>query len=217
MMAARKLLLLLLVMFLSSSSSSSALLSSSSSSSSSSSEMLPNCTALPASLYECSYDCGCRLGAATNLTCRATVPCAGDPLVVRTFACQFCFQTPESVHVCASNASCMPGARRRYIANCTVLPHVLCLGSRVFEKQVACSAVSARSWPVALLLSALLGGFAADRFYLGHVGMGMFKLLSFGGLGVWTVVDLLMVLCRALGPADGAAYAVPNASVFVLF
>ena len=44
------------------------------------------------------------------------------------------------------------------------------------------------------------------RFYLGHWQEGIGKLFSFGGLGVWTVVDVLLIAIRYLGPADGSFY-----------
>ncbi len=44
------------------------------------------------------------------------------------------------------------------------------------------------------------------RFYLGHWQEGIGKLFSFGGLGVWTLVDVLLIAIRYLGPADGSFY-----------
>ena len=44
------------------------------------------------------------------------------------------------------------------------------------------------------------------RFYLGHWQEGIGKLFSFGGLGVWTLVDVVMIGIRYVGPADGSLY-----------
>ena len=49
-----------------------------------------------------------------------------------------------------------------------------------------------------------MGGFAADRFYLGYSGWGVFKLLSLGGLGIWTFLDFMLILLSYLGPSNGS-------------
>ena len=54
--------------------------------------------------------------------------------------------------------------------------------------------------------SIFLGGFAADRFYLGYYGWAVFKLLTLGGLGVWTLIDVVLVGSGYLGPANGSLY-----------
>lgn len=54
--------------------------------------------------------------------------------------------------------------------------------------------------------SLTLGGFGVDRFYLGHWREGLGKLFSFGGLGVWTLVDLILIIIGYVGPADGSLY-----------
>ncbi|KAJ3637651.1 hypothetical protein MTP99_001091 [Tenebrio molitor] len=61
-------------------------------------------------------------------------------------------------------------------------------------------------WTTALILSITLGGFGADRFYLGHWQEGIGKLFSFGGLGVWTIIDVILISLHYLGPADGSLY-----------
>jgi TM2 domain-containing membrane protein YozV len=41
-----------------------------------------------------------------------------------------------------------------------------------------------------LMLSVALGIFGVDRFYKGEAGWGVLKLISFGGFGLWYIVDL---------------------------
>lgn len=41
-------------------------------------------------------------------------------------------------------------------------------------------------------ISWLAGFFGADRIYRGEIGLGVLKLLTFGGLGIWWLVDALV-------------------------
>ena len=64
-----------------------------------------------------------------------------------------------------------------------------------------------KSFLVALLLSILVGSLGVDRFYLGYIGLGLLKLLTLGGFGIWWLIDLIMIATKSLGPADGSDYA----------
>jgi TM2 domain-containing membrane protein YozV len=62
-----------------------------------------------------------------------------------------------------------------------------------------------KSFVTALLLSFFLGGLGVDRFYLGYTGLGVAKLLTLGGLGIWALIDFIMIAMRKVTAADGSA------------
>jgi hypothetical protein len=62
---------------------------------------------------------------------------------------------------------------------------------------------SPRSRTVALLLAGFLGVFGAHRFYVGKTGTAVFQLLTLGGLGIWWLVDLIMIAAGAFRDGDG--------------
>lgn len=58
----------------------------------------------------------------------------------------------------------------------------------------------------AILLSIFTGGLGIDRFYLGYTGLGVVKLLTMGGFGIWALIDLIMICTGSLRPADGSPW-----------
>ena len=62
---------------------------------------------------------------------------------------------------------------------------------------------SNRDWLVALVLSVIVGTLGVDRFYLGKIGTGILKLLTFGALGVWTIIDIILIAIKKLDDKEG--------------
>jgi TM2 domain-containing membrane protein YozV len=55
----------------------------------------------------------------------------------------------------------------------------------------------------AFLLCFLLGVFGAHRFYAGKIGTGILELLTFGGFGIWWLVDMIMIVTGSFRDANG--------------
>ncbi|XP_036391520.1 TM2 domain-containing protein 3 [Megalops cyprinoides] len=173
------------------------------------------CTKLPADCINCTTHYNCTYGKPVSFSCRprSGVHCVGESgqqltNFTLTMTCQFCWQLEPSQYRCTNSTNCMTVAcpRKRYNATCTVLDHVHCLGQREFRKRLYCNWTGGYKWSTALALSITLGGFGADRFYLGQWREGLGKLFSFGGLGIWTLIDVLLIGVGYVGPADGSLY-----------
>lgn len=63
-----------------------------------------------------------------------------------------------------------------------------------------------KSQRAAIWFSWFGGILSFDRFYLGYVGSGILKLLTMGGLGIWALIDFILIATGKLGPADGSLY-----------
>jgi TM2 domain-containing membrane protein YozV len=62
---------------------------------------------------------------------------------------------------------------------------------------------SEKNFVTALLLCLLLGPLGVHRFYVGKIGTGILMLITIGGLGIWTLIDLIMIAVGSFKDKEG--------------
>nr|CAG4650633.1 EOG090X0IT6 [Sida crystallina] len=88
---------------------------------------------------------------------------------------------------------------------CEALQGIECYGEREFLKDgVPCLKYSGHYFTTTLIYSILLGFLGMDRFCLGHTGTAVGKLLTLGGVGIWWIVDIVLLVSGGLMPEDGS-------------
>ena len=60
-----------------------------------------------------------------------------------------------------------------------------------------------KDFVTAVILSWLLGTLGIDRFYLGYTGLGVAKLLTLGGCGLWAIIDFVILVTGNMSDAQG--------------
>lgn len=173
------------------------------------------CDRLPFACLTCrsSATAGCRYGAAvTGVPCEPLpgVNCTGTLRVFnRTVTCVYCHQLPEAEFTCEKRSLCKvrDPVFRHYETNCTAAVNASCLGRRSFRRMLRCDWSGGYKWSVSMWCTTLLGGFGLDRFYLGQWREGLGKLFSFGGFGVWSLVDAILIAVGYISPIDESVYA----------
>ncbi len=62
---------------------------------------------------------------------------------------------------------------------------------------------SEKNFVATLLLCLLLGGLGVHRFYVGKIGTGILQLLTLGGVGIWALIDLIMIAVGKFTDKEG--------------
>lgn len=72
-----------------------------------------------------------------------------------------------------------------------------------YSQTAAPGAVSQKDWVTTFFLAWFLGVFGIDRFYTGNTLLGVLKLLTFGGCGIWAVVDDVLLVLGSYNDGQG--------------
>lgn len=78
-------------------------------------------------------------------------------------------------------------------------------GNRVDARAIPVENENVKYQSVALIYSLFLGFWGFDRFYLGHRSLGMLKLFTFGGLGIWCLIDIIQIILNSMKDSQGNA------------
>lgn len=63
--------------------------------------------------------------------------------------------------------------------------------------------MSEKKMVVAALLCLFFGVLGFHRFYVGKIGTGVLQIFTFGGLGIWSLVDFIMILTGSFKDSEG--------------
>ena len=63
--------------------------------------------------------------------------------------------------------------------------------------------VSPHSRLAAILMCFFVGAIGVHRFYVGKIGTGIAMIFTLGGLGIWALVDLIMIASGSFTDANG--------------
>ena len=62
---------------------------------------------------------------------------------------------------------------------------------------------SEKSFVTTLVLCVLLGGLGVHGFYVGKIGTGILMLLTLGGLGIWALIDVIVIATQSFKDSQG--------------
>ncbi|MFT9818363.1 TM2 domain-containing protein [Lysinibacillus sp. NPDC056185] len=62
---------------------------------------------------------------------------------------------------------------------------------------------SEKNYIAMILLCFFLGGLGIHRFYAGKIGTGILMIITLGGLGIWTLIDFIMIIIGKFKDKEG--------------
>lgn len=119
--------------------------------------------------------------------------------------CRNCGSEISDQAVICPNCGHEPKFGKKFCHNCkaeTAYDAVICMNCGVkLESKI--QNPEGKDWLTTLLLCIFLGTLGIHRFYTKHTSIGVIQLLTFGGCGIWTLVDFIRILTESYTDADG--------------
>lgn len=72
-----------------------------------------------------------------------------------------------------------------------------------YQNKPASNRTNEDRWLIALILCILVGSLGVHRFYTGNIVTGVLMLITLGGCGVWTIIDLIMIAANTYRDGNG--------------
>lgn len=120
--------------------------------------------------------------------------------------CRNCGNEVSDIAVMCVACGTPPKAGNKYCYNCkteTPANAAICMKCGVSLKGDNPIEGEGRDWLTTLLLAIFLGTLGIHRFYTGYTGIGIVQLLTFGGCGIWTLIDIIRIASGSFKDAQG--------------
>lgn len=119
--------------------------------------------------------------------------------------CRHCGkEVPEQAVMCVA-CGVPPKNGKNYCQNCGAQSSQtanVCIKCGV---KLALGPGQGKEWLTTLLLCIFLGALGVHRFYTGHIAIGVVQLLTLGGCGIWTTIDLILIVTDSFKDKEGNA------------
>lgn len=79
----------------------------------------------------------------------------------------------------------------------------ICPKCGVRQKRAPVGSDVSNTWLVALLLCIFFGTLGIHRFYVGKIGTGVLMIVTLGGCGIWTLIDLILIITGKFTDSNG--------------
>lgn len=118
--------------------------------------------------------------------------------------CRNCGKEVDDKAVVCINCGVAPSNSNKYCPHCgapTDAKAEVCI--KCGRGLASLSICERKDWTITLILSILVGEFGIDRFYTGYVGLGILKLLTGGGCGIWWLIDIILIATGKYRDSNG--------------